>query len=185
MILKEQKPIELHNECGAFYDESDLVNAMIWYSDKPICRSKKVSLHAKYPSVSIYHEKLHIHRLLMMYWLSGEIPDGFIVHHINGNKMDSRRENLCLYPESLHGKYHNTGKKLSESHKKKIGIANRKRRGTRYKSRKPEITSEKVYEMRTSGMSFNQISKQLGLDWGCVKQRYLDFIHDNPELIEK
>ena len=41
-----------------------------------------------------------------------------------------------------------------------------------------------VYDMRISGMSFNKISKMLELDWGCVKQRYEDFIHDNTELLE-
>lgn len=41
-----------------------------------------------------------------------------------------------------------------------------------------------IYEMRTYGMSFNEIAKVVELDWGCVKQRYNDFIHDNPELLE-
>ena len=27
-------------------------------------------------------------------------------------------------------------------------------------------------------MSFNKISKLYGLDWSCVKQRYMDAIHD-------
>lgn len=27
-------------------------------------------------------------------------------------------------------------------------------------------------------------SKMLNLDWGCVRQRYQDYIHDNPELLE-
>ena len=70
-------------------------------------------------------------------------------------------------------------------HRRKIGDRNRERRGTRYKQRKPNITPQMVYGMRISGMSFNKISKMLELDWGCVKQRYEDFIHDNPELLEE
>ena len=42
-----------------------------------------------------------------------------------------------------------------------------------------------VYDLKTKGYSFNQISKMLNLDWGCVKHRYDDFIHDNPELLKE
>lgn len=46
----------------------------------------------------------------------------------------------------------------------------------------PNPAPEQVYKMRIAGFSFNQISLYFRLDWGCVKQRYEDFIHDNPEL---
>ncbi len=41
-----------------------------------------------------------------------------------------------------------------------------------------------IYDLKNKGYSFNKISQMLNLDWGCVKQRYNDFIHDNPELLE-
>lgn len=41
-----------------------------------------------------------------------------------------------------------------------------------------------VYNLHEKGISFNEISKKLNLDWECVKQRYKDAIHDNPELIK-
>ena len=34
------------------------------------------------------------------------------------------------------------------------------------------------------GDILREIAKLLGLDWSCVKQRYFDYIHDNPELLE-
>ena len=41
-----------------------------------------------------------------------------------------------------------------------------------------------IYDLKNKGYSFNKISQMLNLDLGCVKQRYNDFIHDNPELLE-
>ena len=183
-MIKNQKDVIFENCCGAIYDESELAKAVLWYSAKPIYSRKKVFLYGRYPAVSLYNEKIHIHRLLAMFWLGGKISDDFHVHHIDGNKLNATRENLVLVPSETHLSYHNAGKTLSVEHRRKIGDRNRERRGTRYKQRKPNITPQMVYGMRISGMSFNKISKMLELDWGCVKQRYEDFIHDNPELLE-
>lgn len=184
MKVNNQRPVCFENCCNAIYDEEELVKAAIWYAEKPICRHKKVSMHGKYPSVSIYEAKIHIHRLLMMYWLGGEIPCGFQVHHIDGNKLNASKENLALVPAGTHQSYHNSGKTLSAEHRQKISNRNRERRGIRHKPKKSGITPQMIYEMRTSGMSFNEIAKVVELDWGCVKQRYNDFIHDNSELLE-
>lgn len=182
MKINSQHPVVFENACNAIYSEEDLVNAALWYSTKPICRHKKVSMHGGYPCVSLYETKIHIHRLLMMYWLNSEIPDGLQVHHIDGNKLNASKENLTLLPSGVHQSHHNSGKTLSTEHRQKISDRNRERRGIRHKPKKPDITPENIYKMRFSGMSFNQISKAVRLDWGCVKQRYEDFIHDNPEL---
>jgi hypothetical protein len=184
MKLINQGAVSFENGCGAMYDEEELIKAAMWYCDKPICRRKKVSMYGKYPSVSLYETKIHIHRLLMMFWLGGEIPDGFQVHHIDGNKLNALKENLALVPSGTHQSYHNLGKTLSDEHRQKISDRNKERRGVRHKQKKPNITPQMIYEMRTSGMSFNKISKIVGLDWGCVKQRYNDYLHDNPELLK-
>lgn len=63
----------------------------------------------------------------MMYWLQEEIPDGYIVHHINENKLDARKENLALVPFTTHQHYHNVGKTLTDQHREKISQANYRR----------------------------------------------------------
>ena len=181
MIVKDQRKIELINTCEAIYDEKELISAILWRAEKPVSRIKHVYMHGEYPAISIYGEKIHIHRLLMLYWNKGKIENGYVVHHINENKKDSSKNNLLLVKSSVHLSEHNKGKPKNNG--KKVAIANHKRKGIRHKPTRPEITPETVYKMKKDGMSFNKISKELGLDWGCVKQRYNDFVFDNPELL--
>jgi len=81
MIVNEQRKVKLVNCCNAIYAENELINAALWYSDKPICSTKKIVLRRDYPSICIYDKKISIHRLLMMYWLQEEIPDGNCPSH--------------------------------------------------------------------------------------------------------
>lgn len=46
MKINSQHPVVFENACNAIYSEEDLVNAALWYSTKPICRHKKVSIEA-------------------------------------------------------------------------------------------------------------------------------------------
>ena len=43
MIVNEQRKVKLVNCCNAIYAENELINAALWYSDKPICSTKKNS----------------------------------------------------------------------------------------------------------------------------------------------
>ena len=36
----------------------------------------------------------------------GQIPQGFVVHHVNGDKLDNRPENLVAMSNSEHSKHH-------------------------------------------------------------------------------
>ena len=96
MIIKIQKPIKFNNTCNCIVDYDELEKAILWYSNKPVKSIKKIYIHAKYPAVTINRDKIHVHRLLMSYWLKAEIPSDFYVHHINENKLDARKENLAI-----------------------------------------------------------------------------------------
>lgn len=183
MTVKNQRPIEFINKCGYIVDYRELEKAILWYQKKPTTSKKSIYTHGYYPAVSIHKEKIHVHRLLMMYWTGEVMPTNSIVHHIDGNKLNSSKNNLSVVNNSEHQRYHNKGKTISEEHRLKISDNNRLRKGKRTKAKRTDVTPFMVYNLKHAGMSFNKISIKYGMDWGCVKQRYSDFIHDNPELM--
>lgn len=183
MIIKEQNKIEFINDCNAIFDVTELENAILWYQTRPTTSSKKIYMHGNYPAISIFNEKIHIHRLLMMYWLKSRIPREYYVHHIDGNKMNSSKNNLSVIFESVHQSNHNKGKKLSSSTKELISKANQNRKGIKIGITKSNVTYQKIWDLHNKGYSINRISKVLNYDWSQVKLR-INEIYENPELLE-
>ena len=103
---------------------------MLWYQDKPTSRLKHIYMFGNYPAVTIFKEKIHIHRLLMMYWNGiRKLDKNTYVHHIDENKLNASKDNLMFINASLHQSKHNKGKTISEYQKEKI-------RGIRYETTK-------------------------------------------------
>ncbi|MFH0071107.1 hypothetical protein, partial [Peribacillus sp. NPDC056705] len=86
MTLKTQKKIEFENTCGCLVDTEKLVEAVLWYARQPVMAKKKIFMHGKYPAVSIGKEKIHVHRLLMMYKEGRKLDYTEYVHHVDENK---------------------------------------------------------------------------------------------------
>jgi hypothetical protein len=116
MIVNEQKPIGIDNICGAIFNEEDLIGAILWYTDKPVCQTKTVYMHGHYPAVSIYDEKIHIHRLLAMFWMERDLEPNEHVHHVDGNRKNAMQTNLRLINASEHIRSHLKGRKQSPEH---------------------------------------------------------------------
>ncbi len=113
MIVKTQKPINFINQCGCIVDYKELEKAIIWFSDKPTARVKSIYLYGRYPAVSIYERKIHVHRLLMMYWLGCDLDTKEYVHHIDKHPLNAQKENLAVISASKHQSQINKGKKQS------------------------------------------------------------------------
>ncbi len=113
MIVKKQKPIKFINKCNCSVNFEELEKAIIWFSDKPTAQTKSIFLHGRYPAVSIYDRKIHVHRLLMMYWLNKDLDTKEYVHHLDGNPLNALRINLCLMSASEHQSKTNKGRTQS------------------------------------------------------------------------
>ena len=179
LTVKIQKKIEFDNECKCLVDYSELEKAILWYQKKPSLSKKKIYLHGHYPAASIHNEKIHVHRLLMQYWLRTRIPFEYSVHHLNENKLDARKENLSLILNKAHNSKHNKGRVFSESHRRKISMANHNRKGLKMKKR-ISIPLEELKTFLVEGKSINWIASHYGCDWSTIRNR----IYENPELLE-
>ena len=130
MIIKEQEPIYFVNDCGCILRELDLERAIGWYSAKPVSRIKHIFMYGRYPAVSIYDTKIHIHRLLAMHYCKRDLESHDYVHHINGNPLDARPENLEVQSDSVHQRQANKGRKQSPEHiAKRINATTKTRYG--------------------------------------------------------
>ena len=67
-----------------------------------------------------------IHQYIWMAANGCDIPDGYDIHHIDGNKLNNSIYNLELVNHKKHVSEHNKGKILSEEHIRKISEANSK-----------------------------------------------------------
>lgn len=181
MIIKNKNNLDIifKNDCNAIFDEQELRDAICWYSDKPVCKVKHIYMFGKYPAISIYDKKIHIHRLLKMYWLGTDIDKNFYVHHKNGNKLDSSLENLELVNKIEHQRLHNKNKIISEKQRKIISEANKKRKGMKLK----KIIIPNLKQLLDKGYSINEIAKKYNLSWSSVKAK-VNKLHENPELLE-
>ena len=168
MIVKKQKKIEFINDCGCVVDYGELEKAILFRCDKPTARLKHIYLHGNYPAVSIHKEKIHVHRLLMMYWI--------------GNKLNSIQENLSIVLNSAHLSGHNKGRQLSDEHRVKISENNHKRKGIRHRKTRDDVTYESVINLSKKGFSINKIASILNCDWTTVVARLNE--PDNPEVTE-
>ena len=179
MTVKIQNRINLKNECGCIVDENELKNAMLWYQKSPTLSNKKIYMHGNYPCVSIGSEKVHVHRLLMQYWLNLKLPFQASVHHINENKLDARKENLSIMINSAHNKNHNEGRVFTKNHKRKISEANKRRKGMKFK-KTHNIPISELKDLLGYGFSIKKISELYNCDWTTIKSRIIE----NPELLE-
>ena len=183
MTVKKQRKINFINDCNAIVDYDDLRKAILWYSDSPVTSVKHIYMHGKYPAVSIGKDKIHIHRLLMMYWLDSKIPTEFSVHHIDENRLNASKNNLSIVLNSVHNSNHNKGEKITPKMRDRLLEMNHARKGTRQPFHRKDVSINDVKDLLDKGYSINKIAKELDCDWSTVKAREKD-IFDNPELLE-
>jgi hypothetical protein len=104
------------------------------------------------------------------------VPEGFAVHHINGNKTDNEPENLIMLTVGEHSILHNKMRKLSEETKSKISAKAKVRLND--PSRHPLYISldiDAIKSDRASGLTVKQICRKYGISRYTYYTRITDY----------
>ncbi|MCG0679851.1 hypothetical protein IMAU70100_01047 [Lactiplantibacillus plantarum] len=115
----------------------------------------------------------------MEYEVLNDIPRGFCIHHLDGNKMNDSIDNLAIMIAGAHNSHHMKGHITTDKQIEMTVKANHQRKGMRIR-RTVNVPLDELKEFLKDGKSINWISHYYECDWGTIKRR----IHENAELLE-
>ena len=110
-----------------------------------------------------------VHQYIWMVANQAEIPEGYDIHHIDGNRSNNSINNLELIEQSTHRSEHNKGninwlgKKHTEETKKKISEYNKGKKHT-------EETKKKIGEKNSKKVVQYTIDGELVKIWGSIAE---------------
>lgn len=123
----------------------------------------KVYMNGNYPAIFLNGKNTHVHRLE---WIKyhGEIPDGFVIHHKDENKLNWNIDNLELISRGDHVLKHVKNLHPKGSHK--FGE----------KSRHHKLTREQVDYIRNVFVKYDKefggraLAEQFGVTPQCISR---------------
>jgi lambda repressor-like predicted transcriptional regulator len=131
-----------------------------------------------YVKLYVNGQWLFEHRVLMAKAIGRALQRHEDVHHINGIRDDNRLENLEVKTRSQHLSDHKMGRAVPESAR-----ARQREKLLGQHMHRPDILVASVVFLRSKGLSFLQISKELGCSWPTVKLRWQEACREQPRLV--
>lgn len=93
-----------------------------------------------------------------------ELPEGYVIHHINGIKDDNRIENLLMMTSAEHTKFHHINSKRTDETKSKISIKAKQRlENPKNHPMYKEIPIKKLYSMVKSGYTVKYVCEMYNI----------------------
>lgn len=83
-----------------------------------------IETNTGYYRISSHNENLGkmLHKLIWEKWYGLPVPQGYHIHHINGDKSDNRIQNLQCVTQKAHNRFHTRGRSVSLETMKKRSI---------------------------------------------------------------
>lgn len=157
--------MEFKNDCNSYFIKEDLEKAIkekVHNSKHKLKDEYRLVLRNGYPTVCIGHDRYYVHRLLAeLYFGNCEV-----VHHIDHNRLNNLKNNLEPMTFSQHAFHHHKGKDFRSDDSIKASIT-----AMAIKRKRQDVTTERVKELRESGMTIEQISKELHCGVNTVSRR--------------
>jgi hypothetical protein len=105
-------------------------------------------MKARYRKMRVNGKQVNVCRYVMEQKLGRQLEPGEYVHHINGNKLDDRPENLEVVTAKAHATIHLLGKSLPDDVRQKISKANTGKKFPNRKSSTPEGNQKRSETMK-------------------------------------
>ena len=108
-------------------------------------------LKARYHKMRVNGKQVSVHRHVMEQKLGRSLEPHEVVHHINGNKLDNRPENLTVLSVSEHSRLENVGREHSDETRRMVSESlkgNQRRKGIPHDAATREKISERIKSIR-------------------------------------
>ena len=133
----------------------------------------------KYKNIQFKGNRMGEHRKRMMLKMDIEvIPNGFVVHHVDGNKLNNNVDNLLLLTHSeqnlLHAKDRKTCNK-GLTVKGSLKIHDLIKKATISRGKGYILRCKPIYDMREKGMTITNIAKDCNITRSTVSKRIIDY----------